>query len=361
MKTATKRKAVASRKIRHRKPQPQRAPQQSIVVRAPDRDWIVSAEEATILKNQVCKNATDAEFQFCMAVARRHKLDPFQKQIHFVPRWDRDAESTDGERGGKVWVPIVGIDGLLHIASRDHQDYGSFSEPEYGPMRELVGVANRGTKYAKPFKIQVPDWCRIEAWKKGATHPTVVKVWWDEIYPDVSFSPTVRKMPRLMLAKCAKAQATRTAYPKTGGLLIPEETQSREFTSFTPEGRVITEVLPAEPANPHLSAYEQREQEGLAKLTKPQREVVEKRMAATTSKQPDQNPVPALFYTPLADGLYRIDGNTDLMKQHREKLTPLWNNERREVLATTQQLGHLIRTFELAKVPFKPLERQAGE
>ena len=142
-----------------------------------------------------------------------------------------------------VYVPQVGIDGLLHVAARDHKDYDSFSEPEYGPMIDVTWI-DRNTKKAKTFKA--PEWARIAAFKKGSNNPTVAKVWWEEIYRTVDDSPMVRRMPRLMLAKCAKAQATRSAYPETGGLYVPEESQGREYTSITPGGRLISEDMTLE-------------------------------------------------------------------------------------------------------------------
>jgi hypothetical protein len=100
-----------------------------------------------------------------------------------------------------------------------------------------------------------------------------------------------------MLAKCARAQAIRIAYPKTGGLLIPEETHGREFTQFTPEGRIMHAApqIDAElwcnkhqchikncPSDEHttkeneeMDARLQRE-----KLTPAQKEVVDKKVAA---------------------------------------------------------------------------------
>lgn len=219
-------------------------PQTEMVVRAPNRQpWLLSPTEVTLLKNSVCKGASDAEMEFCLAVARRYELDPFKKQIHFVPRWDKQAEASDGERGSRVWIPIVGIDGLQHIAARDHKDYGSFSEPEYGPM---IAVDYQWNGKGPTKQIQAPEWARVEAWKKGDTRATVGKVWWKEIYPNVNFSPTVREKPRLMLAKCARAQAIRASYPSTGGLLIEEETHTREFENFTPAGRLISDAPPAE-------------------------------------------------------------------------------------------------------------------
>jgi hypothetical protein len=48
-------------------------------------------------------------------------------------------------------------------------------------------------------------------------------VFWEEIYPNVDNAPLVRQMPRLMLGKCATAQAVRKAYPATDGLYVQEE------------------------------------------------------------------------------------------------------------------------------------------
>lgn len=265
-----------------RRSTPVATPKQAIVVRAPDpKPWLLSQDEVSILKNAVCKGATDEELKFCLAVARRYQLDPFQKQIWFVPRWDNKAQDSDGQEGGKVYVPVVGIDGLLHIASTHHPDFGTFSEPEYGPLMEVTygeWSGPKGHRQCRQKNLKVPEWCRIEAWKKGCAQPTVAKVWWEEIYPNIDRAPLVRRMPRLMLAKCARAQAIRASYPKTGGLLIPEETQTREFQQITPEGRVYAVESP-EPENKFLSAYEEREREQLSKLTPAQREVVERKMA----------------------------------------------------------------------------------
>jgi RecT family len=247
---------------------------------------VLGPEEVSILKNAICRGATDTELQYCLAVARRHRLDPFRQEVWFVMRWDSQALSTDGKKGAHVWVPVVGINGLLHVAARDHREYGSYSEPEYGPMVDVEWYDKDNRKRT----LKAPEWCRVEAWKKGCARPTVAKVWWNEIYPDVDKAPLVRQMPRLMLAKCAKAQATRTAYPATGGLLTDAETYGREFEEITPQGRVISRTAP-EPDRGQadakladaLTAYHEREKqqivEELARLTLAQREALEKKLA----------------------------------------------------------------------------------
>jgi hypothetical protein len=234
-----------------------RRPSTAIVVRSPGpKPWLIQPEELTILKNAVCKGATDAELQFCLAVARRRKLDPFKGQIWFVPRRDRGADDGEGGAGAKVWIPVVSIGGLCHVGARDHKDYGSFSEPEYGPM---ITVEWRWKGNGPPKKLQVPEWARIEAWKKGATQPTVGKVWWTEIYPNIDYAPMVRQMPKRMLAKCAQAQAIRLAYPETGGLYIQEEIQEVGPPQFTPGGRAIisTQEPSPEPSPEDMAKYEE--------------------------------------------------------------------------------------------------------
>ena len=349
MKTASKRRVVT--KTRHIRPQAAKA---AIVVRPPtEKPWLIQAEELTILKNAICKGATDAELQFCLAVARRRKLDPFKGQIWFVPRRDRGADDGEGGTGAKVWIPVVSIGGLCHVGARDHKDYGSFSEPQYGPTIE-VEWRYKGNGSVK--KLKVPDWASVDAWKKGAIHPTVGKVWWSEIYPNIDYAPMVRQMPRRMLAKCAQAQAIRLAYPETGGLYIQEEMQETGEPQFTPAGRVMTQV------NPHEQKYLEREKEQLDMLTPAQREVVERRMKEAEEKKnapidiqpPKADAPPSLYYRYYPESeTYRVGGFASLVRENQELLKPLWNPMVKSYVATPSQLGKLISQFERAKVPFR--------
>lgn len=196
------------------------------------RTWELTTDEVDLIKKQVCPGATDDELKYNLTVARRHKLDPFQGQIWFVPR------RADGE---KKWVPIVGIHGLLHIAARDHRDFGAYSEPEFGPMIEVQYKEWSGSGNNRKWewaKLKVPEWAKVSTWKKGMAVPTTCTVYWEEIYKNIDNSPTVRQMPRHMLAKCARAHATRAAYPSTGGLYIAEEFAGQR-PDYTPDGREI--------------------------------------------------------------------------------------------------------------------------
>jgi len=188
-----------------------------------EKPWEIQGEQLTILKNAICKGATDVELQYCLTAARRYKLDPFKRQIWFVSRWDRNADNGHGGTGANVWTPQVGIDGLLFMSARDHKaDFGSVSEPEYGP------IVNGH-----------PEWARVKVFKRGVTEPTVGVAYWDEYAPsDMTKAPFWRKMPRRMIGKCATALALRQAYPDLGGLYIPEECE-KIAEDFTPSGRAI--------------------------------------------------------------------------------------------------------------------------
>lgn len=206
----------------------------TITIPAPTKKpWELTQAEVELVKGHIAKGATDEELAFCLGVARRYKLDPFRGQIWFVKRRDKKMDKPDPADSRKKipgyrWIPIVGINGLLHIAARDHKKYfGSISKISYGPMidvewNEWERIGGQA-KLKEKHKLRVPEWAEVNVFKKGDSLPTVGQVFWEEIYPDVTNAPLVRQMPRLMLGKCATAQAVRKAYPATDGLYVQEE------------------------------------------------------------------------------------------------------------------------------------------
>jgi hypothetical protein len=346
----------------------------ALVVRAPGpQPWNLTQDEVGLIKNHVAKGATDEELKFCLAVARRRKLDPFKQQIWFVKRRDKSAD------GGARWVPMTSIDGLLHVAARDHKDFGSSDDPTFGPMKEI-----KWNYFEKGGKFMAPEWATVAVWKKGATRPTTCTVYWDEIYPDAGASPMVREKPRLMLGKCALAQCTRRAYPDTGGLYIPEEFQGPP--EFTPQGREIV-------VNEAEERYKEREREGLEHLTPAQREVVKKRMEEAERKKQE----PIIDVQPPKDGTvgkakgfeyaeevtlavptdyaglhylyvresqtWRVDGPEALKKANRDILAPLYSRVAGAIVCNAKQLGKLISECERRKVPIRAVgvTREPGE
>ena len=370
MKRAAKssRKAIQRRPTRQRAANSHRPPRhatrpaqsQAIALRvpaSPHAEWLLNDEQVTLIKNTVAKGATDQELQLFLTTAKRHRLDPFTHQIWFVRRWDKNADSgkrtADGQAvlGSYVGITQVGIDGLLHVAARDHKDFGSVSRIEYGPM---VSVG----------KIKAPEFAVVKLFKKGVAEPTYGEAFWEEYAPsDLEKAPFWRKMPRRMLGKCAVALALRQAYPDLSGVYIPEETQ-RIAEEYTESGRKVTPIEPAAPAmNPHEAKYLEREKRDIDKLTPDQRDIVKAKIEA--AKNPplvSAKPTPALFYYLTESGTYAITGDVALKTANKDLLLPLWNDGVKSIVADPKQLGHLIRQFEIRKVPFRDLsaDREPG-
>jgi hypothetical protein len=200
----------------------------------PSKSWMLSPEDVTIIKNAICKGATDMELTYCLSVARRYKLDPLKGQIWFVKRWDKSADNGHGGLGAYVWTPQVSIWGKLHLAARDYPDFGSVSQVEYSPNILTLNVEG--------VKVQGPEWARVRVYKKGVVEPTIGEVYLEEFCPRKAENVKLfwATMPRRMMGKCATSQAIGTAYPELGILKIPEEI-TRVQEQFSPEGRPLIE------------------------------------------------------------------------------------------------------------------------
>lgn len=175
-------------------------------------------EQVGLLKRTLAKDCNDDEFAFYLWVAKKHHLDPFTRQLHVVKRYSAAIRQD-------VMTIQIGIDGYRYMAARSHPDYGGTDEPEY--EFEADG---------KTLKL-----ARIRVWKKGFEHATVGVAFWTEYCPsDLTAASAFmwRKMPRLMLSKCAEALALRKAYPDLADIYTDEE-MSQARDRFTPEGRRI--------------------------------------------------------------------------------------------------------------------------
>src|SRR5258706_2262126 len=226
------------------------------VATPPERPWELTSEQVVLLKNYLkIADASEVELKGCLEVARRYRMDPFkQGQIWFIKRWDKNAVTVTGAKGGCIYTPQVGIYGMLHIAARDHTDFGSVSEAEYGPMffHEVEG-----------HKFKAPEWCRVKAFQEGITEPTVATIYFEEFCPAAWDNARLfwARMPRAQIEKCAKARAIRTAYPDLGGLYIPEECEKFN-EDFPPSGRQI--VRPRQDASGSHEAAQKVLQDKLA-------------------------------------------------------------------------------------------------
>lgn len=164
-----------------------------------DRDKI------ELIKQTVAKGATDLELQLFFHACQRTGLDPLMKQIYAIKRW-----SSQDRR--EVMSFQCGIDGYRLIADRTGQYAGS-SDAIYD------GEADG----------QPPDMAQVTVLKivNGEKCAFTASARWDEYCQKTKDGePTAmwKKMPYLMLAKCAEALALRKAFPaELSGVYTHEE------------------------------------------------------------------------------------------------------------------------------------------
>lgn len=305
------------------------------VPQLPEHRYALNSEQVSLIKQTIAKGASDEELALFVAVARRHRLDPFTRQLHLIPRWDRNKINADGSKGGFIRVIQIGIDGYRQMASR-HPDFGSVSDAEYGPIKEIPRTG-----------VKAPEWARVRVYKKGLAEPSVGTAYWPEFMPDNLIGETGafmwRQMPKHMLAKCAEALALRKAYPDLADIYTKEELTAANLEA-TPAGRQI--VIPGSPAQVARQLANHYSEETQKKI-------------AERANDVNEQPIPTVFYVYYeAEKFAEITGPRPIMEANRDLFMPLWDKEKKAIRANDDQLEAL--KFELQKrgVPFHRL-RQA--
>lgn len=90
---------------------------EDLVQHSQDTLCIFSQEKRKLLKDTVCKGASDSEFELFLHVCIKTGLDPFMKQIYSIPR------------GGQRTIQ-TSVDGFRLIAERTGR-YSPGREPSY--------------------------------------------------------------------------------------------------------------------------------------------------------------------------------------------------------------------------------------
>jgi len=176
----------------------------------------LTQEEISLIKNLVAKDATDAELKLFLYVAERTKLNPLLKQIHFV------------KRAGQMTVQ-TGIDGYRAVAERS----GTLAGIDDAIFDDETGIT--------PGKASVTVYRIISDTRVSFT----ASARWNEYAPQGGQAFMWKKMPFLMLSKCAEALALRKAFPNDlAGIYTNEEMEQSDKTP-----NVVTSV----PPTPHQS------------------------------------------------------------------------------------------------------------
>lgn len=142
-------------------------------------------EQVELIKRTVAKDATDDELQMFLTRCDRMGLDPFTGQIYFI------------KRKGKGTIQ-VGIDGYRLTADRTGK-YAGNDDP----------IFDGGEEDGHPRMAHVTVWKLVG----GVRCSFTATARWKEYLPGEEQGFMWRRMPHVMLGKCAEALALRKAFP----------------------------------------------------------------------------------------------------------------------------------------------------
>jgi phage recombination protein Bet len=154
----------------------------------------ITGDKLDLIKRTVAKGATDDELALFLHTCRRTGLDPLTKQIYCIKRKGQMAIQT-------------GIDGYRVIADRTGK-YAGNDDPVFDSEQQ-------------PRKASVTVYKIVDGVRCAFTSSAR----WSQYYPGEGPESFMwKKMPHLMLGKCAEALALRKAFPQSlSGLYVKEE------------------------------------------------------------------------------------------------------------------------------------------
>lgn len=178
-------------------------------VQPTDTAIIITEDQRELVKKTVAQDATDAELQLYFYDCKRRGVHPLDKLLHFT------------KRSGK-YTPVTSIDLFRMRADQTGLHLGT-DEPMYS-----------GSKGTPDFSATVKVY-KLVAGQKVSFSATAR---WSEYYPGDQQGFMWKKMPHLMLGKCAEALALRKAFPaQLHGLYVQEEmdqAEAKPLPAFVP-------------------------------------------------------------------------------------------------------------------------------
>lgn len=194
----------------------------------------LTARQLALVKTTIAKDCNPDEFSLFMEAARSYGLDPFRKQI--LPMVFNKNARDQSKRRLSI---IVARDGLRVIAQRCKNYRPASDKAEWETDDALKGPLNPKGLIS----------CTVYLWQQdnaGQWFKVKGEAEWDEFAPITEEwaedeqgrrRPTGRKtldtsgnwvkMPKVMLEKCAEAQALRAGWPEQFGGLYAEEEMDR--------------------------------------------------------------------------------------------------------------------------------------
>lgn len=185
-----------------------------------------SNEDIALIKETVCKGATDTEFKLFLNQARTTGLNPLARQVFAVKRWDQSS-------GREVMSIQVSIDGFRLIAERTGK-YAGQTAPQW--------CGDDGAWKDVWLSDDPPAAARVGVFRHDFTEPCYGVARFNgyaQRKKDQSLTMMWSKMGDVMIAKCAESLALRKAFPQElSGLYTSDEmaqTQTEDEPKKTQE------------------------------------------------------------------------------------------------------------------------------
>ena len=199
-------------------------------------------QETALIKATTCKGIADgADYNWCIKYCEHMGLDPIKRDVYFMYFGKGTKKQTI--------VPVISIDFMRRRAEKTGQ-----YRPDQQPAQIENGEEKTETNPAGLLSATVAVEKKVDG--EWSRHP--VTVYWEEFAPlkeiwgfDKDKNRDVpsgeyklekdmwRRMPRVMLAKCAEAQALRRAFPDMfAGMYAQEELDQGEIIDITPTEQV---------------------------------------------------------------------------------------------------------------------------